>query len=88
MLLKYDKVLVLGDFNIHVCCPSNSLSKVFYNLIDSLSSQQMVNGSIHSNGHTLDLILSLGLPVRDITIDDFVLADHHPILFTVSFPYQ
>lgn len=88
VVLNYDKALVLGDFNIHVCCPSSSLSKDFLNLLDSLGFQQMVKGSTHSHGHTLDLILSLGLPVSDIIIDDFVLADHNPILCTVSFPYQ
>lgn len=87
VVLKYDKVLLLGDFNIHVCFPS-SLSKDFLNHINSLGFQQMVNGATHSHGHTLDLILSLGLPVSDIIIDDFVLADHNPIIFTVSFPCQ
>lgn len=88
VVLKYDKVLVLGDFTIHVCCPSSSLSRDFLNLIDSLGFQQMANGSHHSHGHTLDLILPHGLPDSDIIIDEFVLADHNPILFTVAFPCQ
>ncbi len=43
----------------------------------------MVNGSTHTYGHTLDLILSLGLSVSDIIIDDLLVADHNPVLFTV-----
>lgn len=48
----------------------------------------MFNGATHSHGHTLDLILPLGLPVSDIIIDNFVLANHNPFTFTVSFPCQ
>ncbi len=26
---NYDRFILVGDFNVHVCCPSNSLSKEF-----------------------------------------------------------
>jgi len=26
---KYDRILILGDMNIHVCCPMNLLAKDF-----------------------------------------------------------
>ena len=32
IMLQYDRVLILGDFNMHVCCPSSSDSM---NLLDS-----------------------------------------------------
>ena len=35
LCLKYDRVLILGDFNIHLCCPSHSLTSHFLDLIDS-----------------------------------------------------
>jgi len=41
IVVKYDKILILGDFNIHVCCPTNPLSKDFLNLIDSVGLQQI-----------------------------------------------
>lgn len=34
IVAKYDKILILGDFSIHICCPTNSFTKDFLNLID------------------------------------------------------
>ncbi len=28
---NYDRFLLVGDFNVHVCCPSNTLSKGVFN---------------------------------------------------------
>ena len=36
-LPKYDRVLLFGDFNIHVCCPDKPLVKDFLRLIDSFN---------------------------------------------------
>lgn len=33
---SFDNILILGDFNIHVCCPSKPLVKDFLNLLESL----------------------------------------------------
>lgn len=41
---KYDRVFIVGDFNIHVCCPENPLTKDFLNIIDSFSLVQSVSG--------------------------------------------
>ncbi|XP_049891926.1 uncharacterized protein LOC126384729 isoform X1 [Epinephelus moara] len=35
--LRYDRVLIVGDFNIHVCCESKPLAREFMNLIDSFN---------------------------------------------------
>lgn len=42
--LKYDRFLIVGDFNIHVCCESRPMSKDFLDLIDSFSLTQSVTG--------------------------------------------
>lgn len=66
-----DRILILGDFNIHVCCPSNALAKDFLNLINSFNLVQSVTGPTHEHGHTLDLVLSYGLSVCECeTIDN------------------
>ncbi len=67
---NYDRFLLVGDFNIHVCCPSNPLSHDFLNLIVAFNLSQWINDSTHIQGHTLDLVLSYGLDVTDIVLSD------------------
>ncbi len=38
---NYDCFLLVGDFNVYVCCPSNTLSNEFLTLIESFN---LVNG--------------------------------------------
>ena len=66
LMPKYDRVLIVGDFNIHVRCPENPLARDFLNIIDSFNLVQSVLGPTHERGHTLDLVLSHGLPVFNI----------------------
>ena len=82
---NYDRVLIVGDFNIHVCCPDKPLVKDFLSLIDSFNLVQCVSGPTHEHGHTLDLVLSHGLTVCNLEICDNVFSDHMPILFDVGF---
>ena len=61
--MKYDNLLISGDFNIHVCCESRPLVKDYFNLLSSINLVQSVRGLTHEKGHTLDLVLSYGLSV-------------------------
>ena len=45
-MLKYDHVLLVGDFNIHVCCPDNPLVKDFLSLIDCFHLEDCVSGPL------------------------------------------
>lgn len=78
---KADRLLILGDFNIHVCCPSKPMVKEFLQIINNFNLIQFVVGPTHNQGHTLDLILSYGLLVSDVGIKDFFLSDHKSIIF-------
>lgn len=82
---NYDCFQLVGDFNIHVCCQSNPLSKDLLNLIDSFNLFQWVKDSTHS-GPSLDLVLSHGFAITDIGVSDSLLSDHKPILFSLSLP--
>ena len=82
---KYDHVLFLGDFNIHVCCPDKPLVNDFLSLIDSFNLVQCVSGPTHEHGHTLDLVLSHGLSVFNLKICENVISDHMPVVFEVAF---
>lgn len=76
---------MVGDFNIHVCCPDKPLAKDFLNLIDSFNFAQCVSGPTHEQGHTLDLVLSYGLPVLNLEVCDSVFSEHMPVIFDVGF---
>lgn len=80
-----DSLLILGDFNIHICCPEKPLVKEFLDLVDSFSLMRSVLEPTHSRGHTLDLILSFGFPIHKEEIANTPLSDHKPVIFNASF---
>lgn len=81
IMTNYDRILVVGDFNVHVCCPSKPLAKDFLDLIDAFNFLQYVTRPTQEHGHTLDLALSYGLPIVNIQVCDAVFSDHMPVLF-------
>lgn len=82
---KYDHALLVGDFNIHVCCPDKPLVKDFLGILDSFNLVQCVSGPTHDHGHTLDLVLTHGLSAANLEICDDVISDHLPVVFEVPF---
>lgn len=88
ILAKFDSVLVLGDFNIHVCCHQKPLVKDVLDLIDSFNITQSVKSPTHERGHTLDLVLSCGLQLQDIQICNLNFLDHMPVLLKISIPWS
>lgn len=84
--LKYDHFLIVGDFNIHVCCENRPLVKDFMNVIDSFNLMQSVQEPTHEKGHILDLVLSYGLDIQITEIGHKLLSDHLPVLFSISVP--
>ncbi len=55
---KYDRVLIVGEFNVHVCCPDTPMAKDFLNINDSFNVVQSVSGPTQERRYTLDLLLS------------------------------
>ena len=83
---KFDKLLICGDFNIHVCCASNQLANEFKGLLDSFDLTQSVNAPTHEHGHTLDLVIShwLSVSLREIVVT--AISDHLPVVFNFAAP--
>lgn len=88
MYTKYDRFLLLGDFNGHICCRNDLLSSEFINLIESFDLLQWVKSPTHKLGHMLDLILTHNVKVDDVDVCDINFSDHMPILFNISFAIQ
>lgn len=83
---KFDKLLICGDFNIHVCCTDNQLPNEFKGLLDSFDLTQSVNAPTHEHGHTLDLVISHGLSVSLREIVDTAISDYLPVVFDFAAP--
>ena len=55
------KVIVFGDFNIHVDVENDSLNINFNYILDSIGFSQSVHRPTHCLNHTLDLVLTYGI---------------------------
>ncbi len=82
LVLAADRVLIVGDFNIHVDNKKDALGSAFIDILNSIGVRQHVSGPTHSRNHTLDLILSHGIDVNGVEIlqqsDD--ISDHYLVL--------
>ncbi|XP_057695602.1 uncharacterized protein LOC130917874 [Corythoichthys intestinalis] len=83
ILLSWDRIIIGGDFNIHVDDEGDSLGKAFNDLLDGTGFIQNVNKPTHSHKHTLDLILTYGTEISDLSVHPHnpVLSDHFLITF-------
>ena len=79
-----DRIFIMGDFNIHVCCPGKPMTKEFLNLVDSFNLSQCVSGPTHDHGHTLDLVFSLGITIDNICVEEMAISDHMTIRFNFT----
>ncbi len=77
-MLAADKILIVGDFNIHVDNEKDALGSAFIDILNSIGVRQHVSGPTHCRNHTLDLIRLHGIDVNSVEIlpqsDD--LSDH------------
>ncbi len=77
-----DKVLIVGDFNIHIDNDKDALGSAFIDVLNSIGVIQHVSGPTHCWNHHLDLILSHGIDVNGVEVlqqsDD--ISDHYLVL--------
>lgn len=85
-LSNYDKVLDLGDFNIHVCYPTHPMAQEFLDLIEPFNLTQSVNAPTHTKGHILDLVLSSGFCPMNVVMTVVFISDHKAVTFKAPLP--
>ncbi len=85
-IIKLEKVLILGDFNLHIDDGSSSPAVELLSLTESFKIKQHVSGPYHSKGHTLDLVFSLGLHIGNVHVEDVHLSDHNCVFFELNVP--
>ena len=59
--MSANKIVALGDFNLHVDVPTKSDVATFMSILSSLNMSQHVVDPSHKRGHTLDLIITRSL---------------------------
>ena len=79
----YDHVIITGDFNIHMDNYEDPSCRTFYDLLDRWGLNQHIHGGTRYPGeHTLDLVLTWNVAIRNVEIIyDKKLSDHCLILF-------
>ena len=86
LVLNTDRVIIVGDFNIHADIEGDSLRAAFNAILDTIGFVQNVNSPTHSHLHTLDLVLTYGIECEEITVfpHNPVLSDHFLITFRIT----
>ena len=80
----YNRILITGDFNLHVDNTSDPVSREFLNLLNCLDFKQHVAQPTHSRGHTLDLVITFGLSVDVSSVVDLAVSDHYCVFFNIT----
>lgn len=86
-----DKLVILGDFNIHVDVATDHHARQFTYMADSFGLVQHINSATHIEGKILELVLSRSVdkmiadcwvadPVSDHFIVNAIVKAHRPVL--------
>lgn len=73
---SYNRILVTGDFNIHVDNVSDPMAREFLNLLNCMDFTQHVAQPTHNRGHVLDLVITYGLSTGVSSVVDLAVSDH------------
>ena len=80
------KLIIVGDFNIHMDETNNTETIAFSELLNTLNWQQHVNEATHTSGHIIDLCITSDnseLTISQPTVDYFI-SDHAFISFNTK----
>ena len=83
-----DKLMIVGDFNIHMNDINNCDTKAFNEMLTNFDCLQHIQCPTHESGHTIDLRItprSTGLNISAAKVD-YYLSDHAFIDFHTSLP--
>ncbi len=81
---SYNRILITGDFNLHVDDTSDAISREFLNLLNCLDFKQHITQPTHNRGHTLDLVISHGLSIGVSSVVDLAVSDHYCVFFNIT----
>lgn len=82
---EFDKIILTGEFNLHVDNPNDNSAAEFYALLDSFDLFQHVNEPTHCQGHTLDLVIIKGVSLSITAVKAWAISDHFCVFFDFIF---
>ncbi|MGH0125143.1 UNVERIFIED_CONTAM: hypothetical protein FKN15_075712 [Acipenser sinensis] len=77
---------LFGGFYIHIENPADGISKNVSVLLESLYLTQYISLPTHSKGHTIDVVMGLGLSPSNILLPPLSFTDHFLIYFKIDLP--
>ena len=84
-MLANGKLIILGDFNIHMDDTTSASASKFGDLLLEYGLHQHVSGPTHTRGHTLDLVITRSpFDINNITHQDPLISDHELISFFIK----
>lgn len=83
-IVKLEHVLILGDFKLYVDNPSCQFATEFLFMTETFNFKQHVSDPSHNRGHILDLVLSTGLDIEQLMVEDVLISDHYCVSFNLS----
>jgi len=79
------KLILLGDFNIHVDNSEDTYAKQFLDIVKSFDLVQHVTEPTHKRGHILDLVITRSSDkFANIFIDEPEISDHNSVAFVLD----
>ena len=85
LLISKPRLIICGDFNIHMNKPDNPDTARFNQLLESSGLKQHVTGPTHKLGNTLDLLLTREPEeIFNINIVNDHISDHMTVFFDIE----
>ena len=87
-LVEHNKIIITGDFNIHVNNTNDPEAQIFLDTMEALGLDNHVNFVMHNRGNTLDLVLTEALSSLSVVTcrQGPFLSDHCSIELEVAIP--
>lgn len=82
IVTEFDCVIITGDFKIHV--DNQNDVQEFLTILENVGLTQHVKEPTHNKGHILDLVVSKGLHLSNVTVFDAAVSDHFCVLSDTS----
>ena len=83
---RHDRLVILGDFNLHFDNPKDTYVKRFISILDNHGLTQLVKEKTHKCGHILDWVVSSQSEpcvISNLLVQDEFISDHSSITFNI-----